>query len=81
MFIKSPTWSPHVDIHAVVLTLALRGCGSNGGDAEVGSIQVLLGPLAVVRLVVHVQHGLLIKLLKHRQQEVRQGDAEFKLNQ
>lgn len=58
------TWSPYVDVHAVILDLALRGCGGDGGDTEISRIQVLLGPLAVVRLVIQVQHHLLLKLLE-----------------
>lgn len=58
------TWPSHVDIHAVVFNLPLRGSGSNGGDAQISGVQVLLGPLAVVRLVVGVQHRLLVKLQK-----------------
>lgn len=61
--VQSPTWSPDVHIHAVILNLALRGCGSDGGDAQVGSVQVLLCPLAVVRLVVRLQDSLIIVLL------------------
>ena len=68
---QSPTWSPDIDIHAVILNLALRGSGSNGGDAQVSGIQVLLRPLAVVRLIVRLQYSLLVKLLKQRQQRVR----------
>lgn len=64
---KSQTWSPDVHIHAVALNLALRGSGSDGGDSQVSSVQVLLGPLAVVRLVASLQNGLLIKLLKGNQ--------------
>lgn len=69
---QSPTWSPDIDIHAVILNLALRGCGSNGGDAQVSGVQVLLRPLPVVCLAVHLQYSLLVKLLKQGQQEVRQ---------
>lgn len=66
---KSQTWSPDIDIHAIILNLALRGSGSDGGDTQVSSIQVLLSPLAVVRLVVSLQNCLLVKLLKGRQQK------------
>lgn len=69
---QSPTWSPDIDIHAVILNLALRGSGSNGGDAQVSGVQVLLRPLPVVRLVAHLQYSLLVKLLEQGQQEVRQ---------
>lgn len=66
------TWPSHVDIHAVVFDLPLRGSGSDGGDAQISGVQVLLGPLAVVRLVVGVQHRLLVKLQKnHTQQELK----------
>jgi len=61
---QSPTWSPDVDVHAVVLNLALRRRGSDGGDAQVGGVQVLLRPLAVVRLVVHLQDRLFVKLIE-----------------
>lgn len=64
MRLLSPTWSPDIDIHAVIFNLALRRCGSNGGDSQVSGVQVLLRPLAVVRLVVHLQYSLLVKLLK-----------------
>ena len=76
MLSPHPTWSPDIDVHAVVLDLALRGGGSDGGDAQVSGVQVLLGPLAVVRLVVHLQDRLLVKLLEQGQRGVR----EFKSN-
>lgn len=78
--LKLPTWSPHVDVHAVIFNFALRRSGSDGGDAQVSGVQVLLGPLAVVRLVANIKHSLLIKLLKHRQHDFRQGEVELKLN-
>lgn len=74
--LKLPTWTPHVDIHAVVLNFALRGSGSDGGDAQVSGVQVLLGPLPVIRLVVNVENSLLIKLIQHQRQE----ETEFKSN-
>lgn len=66
----SPTWSADIDVHAIALNLALRGCGSDGRDAQISSVQVLLGPLPVVRLVVHLQYRLLVKLLEQRRQTV-----------
>lgn len=65
---KSQTWSSNIDVHAVALNLALRRSWSNGGDAQVSSIQVLLSPLAMVRLVVSLQDRLLVDLLKEREQ-------------
>lgn len=59
------TWSPNVDIHAAVLDLALRRRGGDGGDAQVSSVQVLLSPLPMVRLVVGLQYSLIIKLLNN----------------
>ena len=60
---ESLTWTPYVDIHAVCIDLALWWGRGHGGDAEVGSIQVLLSPLPVVRLVIRVgQHRLLLEL-------------------
>lgn len=78
---KSQTWSPDIDIHAVILNLALRGSGSDGGDTQVSSIQVLLSPLAVVRLVVSLQNRLLVKLLKERRQKGWATVTEHKTNQ
>lgn len=70
------TWSPYVDVHAVVLDLPLRGCGGDGGDTEISRIQVLLGPLAVVCLAIQVQYRLLLKLL-----EPDQGQMDSQLAQ
>lgn len=59
----SQTWSPDIHVHAVALNLALRWSRCDGGDAQVSSIQVLLSPLAMVRLVVSLQDCLFIDLL------------------
>lgn len=58
---QAPTRPTDVDVHAVGVGLALGWCGGHGGHAQVGSVQVLLGPLSVVCLVVQVRknHGLL----------------------
>lgn len=57
------TGTSDVDIHTVCIDFPLRWGGRHGGYAQVSGIQVLLGPLPVVRLIVRVgQHRLLLEL-------------------
>ena len=58
---QPPTRPADVHVHAVSIRLALGRRGGHGRHAQVGGVQVLLGPLPVVRLVVQVRedHGLL----------------------
>lgn len=66
-----PTWTSHVDVHAVALELSLRRRQCHGGGhADVGGRQVMLSPLPAVHCVftVRQQTGL---LHLRRKQEVR----------
>lgn len=62
----APTWPSDIDVHAVSVRFALGRCGGHGRHAQVGSVQVLLGPLPVVCLVVQVRKN-------HRLFELRKG--------
>lgn len=57
------TWPSDVDIHAVVFYLSLRR-SSNGCNAKVSCIQMLLCPFPLIGVVAQVKHGLLFKLPK-----------------
>lgn len=57
------TGTSDVDIHTVCIDFSLRWGRRHGGYAQVSGIQVLLGPLPVIRLIVRVgQHRLLLEL-------------------
>lgn len=60
--VQALTRPADVDVHAVVLDLALRWRRSHRVQTQVSGIQVLLRPLAVIQLSGHVQNGLLLKL-------------------
>lgn len=61
----APTWPSDVDVH-VSVSFSLGWCGGHGRHAQVGSVQVLLGPLPVVCLVIQVGKN-------HRLLELRKG--------
>lgn len=61
---KSLTRPADVDVHAVVLDLALWRCRSHRVQAQVGGVQMLLRPLPMIQLTRHVQNGLLLILHK-----------------
>lgn len=64
------TRTSDIDIHTVGIDFPLRRSGRHGRDAQVSGVQVLLGPLPVVRLVVRVgQHRLLLELRNNRGNE------------
>lgn len=62
---RSLTRPADVDVHAVVLDLALRWCRSHRVQAQVGGVQMLLCPLPMIQLSRHVQNGLFLKLHKN----------------
>lgn len=67
------TWSSDIDVHAVVLVLALRRRGGYGGDPQVSCVQVLLSPLPMVLLVLQIQYRWLLKLTHTQTHEYTQA--------
>lgn len=56
----SLTWASHIDIHAIGIHIALRGCQRHGRrHTDVCSNQVVLGPLAAIHSILGPHTGLL----------------------
>lgn len=60
--VQALTRPADVDVHAVVLDLALWWSRSHRVQPQVSGVQVLLCPLPVIQLTSHVQNRLLLKL-------------------